>query len=87
MKSLKFIYEKKYLKPKNIEEKKFENKNSWKFFRNLFFDFPKIFSVEIFHLMSTLRMQKLHQIRSASFGEIGTVQTDRHTDKGSLLLG
>ena len=32
-------------------------------------------------------MQKLHQIRSASFGEIGTVQTDRHTDKRSLLLG
>ena len=43
---------------KKIEKKKnLKKKNRENFFEFFFFDFPKIFSVEIFHMMSTLRMQ------------------------------
>ena len=49
---------KKQSEAENFLRKKIgKKKNREKFFENFFFDFPKNFSVEILHLMSTLRMQ------------------------------
>ena len=67
-------------KKKNLQPKKKSKKKSWKFFRNFFFfDFPKFFSVEIFHMLSTLRMQN-YTIIAQGVPEIQGV-TDTHTDK------
>ena len=69
----------KNLKPKIFEEKNLEKK-SRKFFRNFFFDFPKFFPVEIFHMMSRLRMQN-NTIIGQGVPEIWG-GTDRQTDSG-----
>ena len=53
------------------------------FFEILFFDFPKIFSVEIFHMMSTLCMQN-YSIIGQGVPEIQGV-TDRQTQDEDLL--
>ena len=67
------------MKPKFFEEKKFAKKIVKIFLKIFFFDFPKFFSVEIFHMMSRLRMQN-NTVIGQGVPEI-SVRTDRHTDK------
>ena len=72
---LKNLLLKKESEAKNFWSRKIIGKKSW----NFFFDFPNFFSVEIFHMMSRLRMQNFPVI-GQGVPEIFVRTSDRQTN-------